>query len=153
MSKMTYAEKLARPEWQKKRLEIMERDGFRCRTCDSAEKTLHVHHRYYISKRMPWEYPSGALVTLCDECHKGDDYDGIGDDGANLFDVLASLDQQALWSAVEIVRNVHEQSRTYGDLLTAMLGLEIRSGSAGFANEQCAAVEAEIRSKASMNIT
>lgn len=69
MSKMTYAEKLKHPEWQKKRLKIMERDGFKCWGCGNKEKTLNIHHRVYIPGRLPWEYMDHILITLCDECH------------------------------------------------------------------------------------
>lgn len=33
-------------------------------------KNLHVHHKYYQSGKMPWEYPNAALVTLCWVCHE-----------------------------------------------------------------------------------
>lgn len=66
---MTYSEKLQDPRWQKKRLEIMSRDGFRCIKCESETNTLTVHHFYYISGRMPWEYPNESMVTLCRKCH------------------------------------------------------------------------------------
>lgn len=68
--KKTYAEKLLDPQWQKKRLEIMARDNFACQGCFDSESTLSVHHRYYITGREPWEYPSWAYVTLCKDCHK-----------------------------------------------------------------------------------
>jgi hypothetical protein len=66
---MTYSEKLQDPRWQKKRLEIMSRDGFQCVKCLSETNTLTVHHFYYVSGRMPWEYPGGAMATLCRKCH------------------------------------------------------------------------------------
>jgi hypothetical protein len=28
-----------------------------------------VHHRIYISKKEPWDYPDDLLVTLCEGCH------------------------------------------------------------------------------------
>lgn len=31
---------------------------------------LHVHHKYYIIGRKPWEYPNDALITLCSDCHE-----------------------------------------------------------------------------------
>ena len=31
--------------------------------------TLHIHHRYYIEDRCPWEYDDDALITLCSDCH------------------------------------------------------------------------------------
>lgn len=70
MNKADYATQRQDPRWQRKRLEIMERDQFKCVDCDSSEKTLNVHHDYYVTGRMPWEYPSFSLSTLCRECHK-----------------------------------------------------------------------------------
>jgi len=67
--KKRYAKELLDPRWQRKRLEIMGRDLFKCRECDAQDRVLHVHHRYYVGGRKPWEYPSWALVTLCEACH------------------------------------------------------------------------------------
>lgn len=66
----TYAEKLRDPRWQKKRLEIMSRDKFKCRHCHSEENTLNVHHSYYRAGCAPWDYPDESLVTVCETCHK-----------------------------------------------------------------------------------
>ena len=66
---MSYSEKLKDPRWQRKRLEIMQRDLFVCSSCGNAEATLHVHHDYYVKGREPWDYPSFALKTLCADCH------------------------------------------------------------------------------------
>lgn len=65
----TYREKLMDPRWQRKRLEIMERDKFTCRHCASADETLHVHHGYYARGKDPWDYANETLQTLCHECH------------------------------------------------------------------------------------
>jgi hypothetical protein len=65
-----YAQKLLDPRWQRKRLEILNRDDFTCRKCGKSDSTLAVHHLYYVSKRDPWEYPDFALLTTCEECHK-----------------------------------------------------------------------------------
>ncbi|MDZ4345946.1 MAG: hypothetical protein U1E51_26330 [Candidatus Binatia bacterium] len=73
MKKQPYAQQLRDPRWQKKRLEIMERDGFTCRHCESTKKTLNVHHTYYESGAAPWEYPEHALVTFCEDCHKNEE--------------------------------------------------------------------------------
>lgn len=62
---MTYSEKLKDPRWQKKRLEIMERDIWACRLCGDTETELHVHHENYNGE--PWE--SDNLITLCKYCH------------------------------------------------------------------------------------
>lgn len=66
---MTYAERLKDPRWQRKRLEILNRDNFTCQECGSPDKTLHVHHRRYQHGMSPWEYPKNELVTLCEDCH------------------------------------------------------------------------------------
>lgn len=66
----TYSEKLRDPRWQKKRLEIMQRDGFKCQNCNANDITLNVHHACYLKGREPWEYDDDILITLCEECHK-----------------------------------------------------------------------------------
>lgn len=65
----TYAEKLKDPRWQKKRLEVMQRDNFECRDCGDKKKTLHVHHCFY-EKGDPWDTDSVFLLTLCSKCHE-----------------------------------------------------------------------------------
>lgn len=58
--------------WQRKRLEVMERDGWKCRSCGKGKDDgilLNVHHINYVSGAKPWEYPDTELVTWCDECH------------------------------------------------------------------------------------
>lgn len=67
---MTYAEKLRDPRWQKKRLEIMERDEFRCRWCLDDTKTLNVHHWFYQRGASPWEYDEESMITVCEDCHE-----------------------------------------------------------------------------------
>lgn len=66
----TYSEKLKDPRWQRKRLEILQRDNFCCQSCNDAEKTLHVHHVFYQKGRDPWDYSNCDLITLCDDCHE-----------------------------------------------------------------------------------
>jgi 5-methylcytosine-specific restriction endonuclease McrA len=60
-----YQDKLRDPRWQRKRLEIMQRDGFRCVVCDDGENELNIHHCYYARDKEPWEYEDHALATLC----------------------------------------------------------------------------------------
>lgn len=67
-----YAQKLKDPRWQRKRLEILERDEWMCQTCYASELTLHVHHKSYTWGNDPWDYPSGNLVTLCCDCHEAE---------------------------------------------------------------------------------
>lgn len=66
---MTYAEKLKDPRWQKKRLEILERDNWQCMCCGAKDETLHVHHIFYFPRCDPWEVHNGFLVTFCKNCH------------------------------------------------------------------------------------
>lgn len=67
--KPTYAEQLKDPRWQKKRLEVLEHHEFMCMECGDTKSTLHVHHRYYVSGRLAWEYPDFCYQTLCEGCH------------------------------------------------------------------------------------
>jgi hypothetical protein len=65
----TYAEKLKDPRWQKVRLEILNRDEWRCQVCDDETTCLIVHHKRYVRGREPWEYELRLLITLCEKCH------------------------------------------------------------------------------------
>lgn len=67
--KEEYYEKLKDPRWQKKRLQILERDEFTCQFCGDKETTLHIHHKYY-EEVEPWEHDDSALITLCKDCHE-----------------------------------------------------------------------------------
>jgi 5-methylcytosine-specific restriction endonuclease McrA len=66
---MTYADKLKDPRWQRKRLQIFERDNWRCLECTNESKQLQIHHIVYL-KRDPWDYPDHLLQTFCEPCHK-----------------------------------------------------------------------------------
>ena len=70
MSNDEYAKLLKHPKWQKKRLRILERAGWRCEICRSGDRCLHVHHGYYVFGRAPWEYEDSTLYALCDLCHE-----------------------------------------------------------------------------------
>ena len=66
---MAYKDKLPDVRWQKKRLEIMERDQWSCRACNAHEGTMNVHHLKYLMGCDPWDYSDDDLITLCDICH------------------------------------------------------------------------------------
>lgn len=70
MTKKTYYEKLKDPRWQKKRLEVMEYNEFRCEVCMDDESTLNVHHKEYFKDKEPWEYEVRQLACLCESCHE-----------------------------------------------------------------------------------
>ena len=69
--KSEYAKKLRDPRWQRKRLEVMNRDEFTCKICGAKDKTLNVHHCFY-DGREPWEYKDISLTTLCEDCHQNE---------------------------------------------------------------------------------
>ncbi len=54
--------------FQEARLRVLERDGYRCRTCDhdGSDYRLEVHHRHYRDGANPKDED---LVTLCVVCH------------------------------------------------------------------------------------
>lgn len=66
---MEYSEQLKSPKWQKKRLEILNRDEFKCNSCLNDSKQLHVHHKFYKKDLLAWEYKDNVYTTLCEECH------------------------------------------------------------------------------------
>lgn len=118
----TYAEKLRHPNWQRKRLEILNRDGFKCRLCSSTETTLHVHHLRYIRGRDPWDYGNASLITLCQDCH---DYEHatVSDAEACIVDsfrCLGAINQDIISMAVAIdlsgSDNNQLSSRDWSDL-------------------------------------
>jgi hypothetical protein len=63
----TYSEKLRHPKWQKKRLEILNRDNFTCKMCNDTETELHIHHLEYNGD--PHEVSIDKLLTVCKHCH------------------------------------------------------------------------------------
>lgn len=66
---MSYSDQLKSPQWQRMRLEIMQRDNFQCQRCYDTEATLNVHHLNYERGKSPWEYSAENLITLCENCH------------------------------------------------------------------------------------
>lgn len=70
MSKDKFIDQYKDPRWQKKRLEILQRDKFTCRSCTDNTTTLHVHHLKYNEHSLIWEYGNEDLITLCETCHE-----------------------------------------------------------------------------------
>ena len=68
---MSYTDDLKTVNWQKKRLLIFERDGWKCTVpnCPTPEYMLSVHHVDYIPSTKAWEHPDDMLTTLCKNCH------------------------------------------------------------------------------------
>lgn len=66
---MTYQDQIKSPKWQKKRLEVLNLNRFKCEECQSESQQLHVHHTYYRKGRKIWEYDNVELKCLCEDCH------------------------------------------------------------------------------------
>lgn len=88
-TKMTFAEQIKHPNWQRKRLEVLDDAGFECENCGEKDVTLNVHHKQYIKGRMYWEYQRHELECLCAVCHK--DHHAAQD---GFKEVMAEVNQQ-----------------------------------------------------------
>lgn len=96
MTEMNYGEQLKHPNWQRRRLEMLESAGFECSNCGDGDSPLHVHHRQYFKGRKVWEYEDAELCVLCEGCHAQEhgDWDGlkkiISETGAQMLYPLAA---------------------------------------------------------------
>jgi hypothetical protein len=97
---MKYSDWFLDPRWQKKRLEVLERDNWTCQLCgyqfeqnaEHVQKPLDVHHLRYVRGRKPFEYENEDLVTLCRPCHSVQDRrGGLTSVGAIIPGVLADM--------------------------------------------------------------
>jgi hypothetical protein len=82
MNSNDYAISLQDPKWKAKSAKIRDRDGHKCVKCGAKGVELHVHHKYYIFGREPWDYTDKALITLCGACH---DKEHAGKDISEFF--------------------------------------------------------------------
>jgi hypothetical protein len=73
-AKMTYAQQLKHPNWQRVRLQMLEAANWKCEECSASEQMLHVHHKRYVKGRMAWEYSHAELQVLCADCHEEHHY-------------------------------------------------------------------------------
>lgn len=123
--KSSYGEKLRSPKWQKRRLEILNRDNFSCRLCGDKESQLHVHHLRYEKGADPWDYSDISLVTVCENCHEelhqmkfGESLiesligGGIDLDGLHSLCLLVDM---TLNDGPEPLRLTHRQWQTFSD--------------------------------------
>lgn len=68
MKRLTYSEKLKDPRWQRKRLQIFNRDDWKCVVTGLSTQTLCVHHMRYHGA--PWSSPDDELETVCETVHE-----------------------------------------------------------------------------------
>lgn|SRR5690554_440982 len=111
---MDYSEYLKSPYWQKRRLEIFERDDFKCRFCGDSCSQLHVHHTVYLPEKMPWEYPDDYLISLCYKCHEDEEKLKFDDRFLMGNFILSGISRRNLYSlAAELRRHLSDvNSRT-----------------------------------------
>jgi hypothetical protein len=109
MTKLSYSEQLKHPNWQRKRLEILQRADFRCERCQGSESTLHVHHKHYVKGRLAWEYTAAELSALCETCHTD-----AHDESARFSAVLAGLRASGPFSTAEALALVAGWANSVG---------------------------------------
>ncbi len=90
---LSYKEQLQHPNWQRKRLEIFQRDDFTCQICGATDKQIQVHHLYYLPGTHVWEYDDEAMKTVCNEHHEQLTYDLPKLAGLMAWDILTGKKQ------------------------------------------------------------
>ena len=55
--------------WKEFRLKVMSERGNKCECCGGTD-ILQIHHTFYISGKMPWEYDINDMRVLCRTCHQ-----------------------------------------------------------------------------------
>lgn len=55
--------------WKEFRLKVMSERGNKCECCGGTH-ILQIHHTFYISGKMPWEYNIDDMRVLCKKCHQ-----------------------------------------------------------------------------------
>ena len=55
--------------WKEFRLKVMSERGSSCECCGGTD-ILQIHHTFYISGKMPWEYDINDMRVLCKKCHQ-----------------------------------------------------------------------------------
>lgn len=113
---MRYREKLKDPRWQKKRLEIFNRDNFTCQHCKAKNISLQVHHKAYREVE-PWDYPDHYLVTLCEDCHE-EESQSVAKMTRGLSDQIkvagaTALDVVKIWGAFLLVDQAGKVLKPY----------------------------------------
>lgn len=98
-----YFAMLKDPRWQKRRNEKLVSVDYQCEYCGRGINDgmqLHVHHRWYLKGRAPWEYTNDQLEVLCEQHHKM---------AGNVHDHLKErLSRLPLWAQIEIVQGCYD---------------------------------------------
>ena len=64
-----YSRLLEDERWKEFRLKVMSERGNKCECCGGTH-ILQIHHTFYISRKMPWEYDIKDMRVLCKKCHQ-----------------------------------------------------------------------------------
>lgn len=64
-----YSRLLKDKRWKEFRLKVMSERGNKCECCGGTH-ILQIHHTFYISGKMPWEYNINDMRVLCRTCHQ-----------------------------------------------------------------------------------
>ena len=64
-----YKHLLKDKRWKEFRLKVLSERGNRCECCGGTD-ILQIHHTFYISGKMPWEYDIKDMRVLCKKCHQ-----------------------------------------------------------------------------------
>ena len=95
MTNPAYNRYMASEAWKAKRLQVLERDGWQCMTCDCIHEgrytkaDLEVHHRHY---RNFENEPLEDLISICRECH----------------DAITAVHRRRRYSVKQLPKNVFE---------------------------------------------
>ena len=109
-------EKFRDVRWQKKRIEILERDGERCQGIDEngvqckktlKDEQLEIHHRNYTTPD-PWDEPSENLISLCRECHEKEKNANLGQAARDVCNALMKSNWM-VWHRKLLVKCISEK--------------------------------------------
>ena len=64
-----YKHLLEDKRWKEFRLKVLSERGNKCECCGGTD-ILQIHHTFYISGKMPWEYNIDDMRVLCIMCHQ-----------------------------------------------------------------------------------
>lgn len=127
MKKVDYFEQYKDPRWQKFRLKILEKDGFKCTQCGDDKSPLNAHHLYYISKRKPWEYPIGCVLTLCDTCHESDHEDPTEVKMWEMMIMATARSTEGRWIGSEIGTHAYQYGAESIEEMADIVGHSVRT--------------------------
>jgi len=70
MGQMTYLAQLRHPKWQRKRLEVLQRDGWIVRAAQKGDYAVYADGSKAPIVTGAWEYSGDDLTSLCEDCHE-----------------------------------------------------------------------------------